>query len=287
MAVVTVDAPSTGNAITQPMLVALAATFNGLASDETVRCAVLTGTGRRAFSTGIDLGDAEKVFKMDENDRDKDVVHQMERCAFPIVGAVNGVAINAGFEMALACDILLASQNAAFVDTHAKLGIVPSWGLSQKLPRIVGANLARWASLACTPIDAETALRCGLVSEVVAETATAAGGGKDTSGGVRSSREETDEGIDASVTHREGTCVASRDNPRLTAAALAVARKIANLPRSGVSGYKRVMRDGLALPYGEAREMERRVAFAQYRALPESFFKRMKAAAGLTPRARL
>lgn len=138
---VTIDSPSTVNAITQQMLVRLASAFGALAQDETVRAVVLTGTGRKAFSTGINLGDAEKVFKMDENDRDKDVVHQMERCPFPIIGAINGFAINAGFEMALACDVLLASPNAKFIDTHAKLGIIPSWGLSQKLPRIVAWNL--------------------------------------------------------------------------------------------------------------------------------------------------
>lgn len=93
----------------------------------------------------------------------------MERCPFPIVGAVNGFAINAGFEIALACDVLIASPNATFVDSHAKLGIIPSWGLSQKLPRIVGANVARLTSLACRPICAQEALRHGLVNEIVAE----------------------------------------------------------------------------------------------------------------------
>lgn len=293
---VTIDSPSTANAITQQMLVRLAGAFGALAQDETVRAVVLTGTGRKAFSTGINLGDAEKVFKMDENDRDKDVVHQMERCPFPVIGAINGFAINAGFEMALACDVLLASPNAKFIDTHAKLGIIPSWGLSQKLPRIVawdlkrklqvsqpfihspahphdpykcfflpvhlypspqGANVARRVSLTCHPMSAEEALRHGLVNEIIAEDEgpPAAHGGGDGGGG-------------------------DDVNPRLLAAAMAMARRVVALPRSGVEGYKRCMRDGLALPYGEARTEERRRAFEQYRALPESFFARMKAAAG-------
>ena len=126
------------NAITQGMLVDLAAAFRSLRGDPSVRAAVITATGRKAFSTGINLGDAERVFKMDENDLDNDIVHQMESCPFPVAGAINGVAINAGFEIALACDILMCAPNASFLDTHAKLGILPSWGLSQKLR-------ARWA----------------------------------------------------------------------------------------------------------------------------------------------
>lgn len=84
--VVTIDSPSTVNAITQDMLIRLARAFGDMAEDKSVRAVILTGTGRKAFSTGINLGDAEKVFKMDESDREKDIVHQMERCPFPIIG---------------------------------------------------------------------------------------------------------------------------------------------------------------------------------------------------------
>ena len=161
VAVVVIDSPKTVNAITQVMLLSLAKAFRDLRVDRTVRAAVLTATGRRAFSTGIDLGDAERVFKMDESRLDDDIVHQMELCPFPIIGAVNGVAINAGFELALACDVLLASPRASFRDTHAAFGILPSWGLSQKLPRIVGANVARMTSLTSVPLTATDARRCG------------------------------------------------------------------------------------------------------------------------------
>ena len=74
-----------------------------------------------------------------QDDLENDVVHQMELCPFPIIGAVNGHAVTAGFEVSLACDILLASTAAVFIDTHCKFGIMPSWGLSQKLPKLVGA----------------------------------------------------------------------------------------------------------------------------------------------------
>ena len=169
VAVVVIDSPKTVNAITQAMLLALAKAFRELRVDRSVKCVVLTATGRRAFSTGIDLRDAERVFKMDESRVDDDIVHQMELCPFPIVGAINGVAINAGFELALACDVLLASPRASFRDTHAAFGILPSWGLSQKLARIVGANVARMTSLAASPLAATDAHRCGLVNLVVHE----------------------------------------------------------------------------------------------------------------------
>ena len=297
VAVVVIDSPKTVNAITQVMLLSLAKAFRDLRVDGSVRAAVLTATGRRAFSTGIDLGDAERVFKMDESRLDDDIVHQMELCPFPIIGAVNGVAINAGFELALACDVLLASPRASFRDTHAAFGILPSWGLSQKLPRIVGANVARMTSLTSAPLTATDARRCGLVNAIVHEADDAhdmrdvdadlhdmmAGGG--VAGGADAL------GADASASLRSPGEIPA-DLPgnlarNLVGVALDVAARIASLPRAGVAGYKRVMTDGLAVTYGEGRAEERRRAFEQYRALPESFFASMRRAAGLTPRARL
>lgn len=262
VALVVIDSPATVNAITQGMLVDLAAAFRSLRGDPSVRAAVITATGQKAFSTGINLGDAERVFKMDENDLDNDIVHQMESCPFPVVGAINGVAINAGFEIALACDILMCAPNASFLDTHAKLGILPSWGLSQKLPRAVGAGLARMASLACRPIAAEEAFRRGLVVAIVPER----------------TRGDGDEDIDGD---------GDEDTPALLAEAMRLAREMAALPSSGVRGYKRLATDGAGMRFADARAEERRRAFAQYRALPESFFAKMRAVAGLKPRARM
>jgi enoyl-CoA hydratase len=265
VALVVIDSPATVNAITQGMLVDLAAAFRSLRGDPTVRAAVITATGRKAFSTGINLGDAERVFKMDENDLDNDIVHQMESCPFPVVGAVNGVAINAGFEIALACDVLMCSPNASFLDTHVKLGILPSWGLSQKLPRAVGTGAARVASLACRPIAAEEAFRRGLVVAVVPEKSPRDGDGDGDGGFVPG----------------------DGDTPALLAEALRLAREMAALPASGVRGYKRLATDGAGMRFADARAEERRRAFAQYRALPESFFAKMRAVAGLKPRARM
>jgi enoyl-CoA hydratase len=88
-------------------------------------------------------------------------------CAKPIIGAINGVAITGGFELALACDVLICSENARFADTHARVGITPGWGLSQKLSRAIGPYRAKELSLTGNFLDARTAYDWGLVNRVV------------------------------------------------------------------------------------------------------------------------
>ncbi|MDP6187441.1 MAG: enoyl-CoA hydratase-related protein, partial [Pseudomonadales bacterium] len=86
----------------------------------------------------------------------------------PIIGAINGYAITGGFELALMCDFMLASEQAKFADTHARVGVVPGWGLSQRLPRLIGINRAKELSLTGNFLDAATAYTWGLVNRVVA-----------------------------------------------------------------------------------------------------------------------
>lgn len=97
----------------------LAKAIKSLDSDNSVRVIVLSGSGR-AFCSGVDLTAAEDVFKGDVKDVETDPVAQMERCKKPIIGAINGFAVTAGFEIALACDLLVASKEAKFMDTHAR-----------------------------------------------------------------------------------------------------------------------------------------------------------------------
>ncbi|KAI5072301.1 hypothetical protein GOP47_0012407 [Adiantum capillus-veneris] len=140
--------------------------MTALNADSDVKVIILTGAGR-AFCSGVDLTAAQDVFKGDVKNREIDPVIQMEACTKPIIGAINGFAVTAGFEIALACDILVASKDAKFIDTHCKFGIFPSWGLSQKLPRIIGLNRAKEISWSAKPLDAITAERWGLVNKVV------------------------------------------------------------------------------------------------------------------------
>lgn len=119
VATVTINRPVSLNSLTRPMMVDLAQAFNTLGKDDSVRVIILSGSGR-AFCSGVDLTAAEQVFKGDVKDKEVDPVFQMEQCPKPIIGAINGFAITAGFEIALACDMLVATKGAAFIDTHAR-----------------------------------------------------------------------------------------------------------------------------------------------------------------------
>ncbi|PHU29730.1 hypothetical protein BC332_01823 [Capsicum chinense] len=163
---ITINRPKSLNSLTKSMMIDLARIFKSLDADDSVRVIILTGSGR-SFCSGVDLTAAEDVFKGDVKDIGTDPVAQMERCRKPIIGAIDGFAVTAGFEISLACDLLVASKDAKFLDTHARFGIFPSWGLSQKLSRVIGPNRAREVSLTAMPINAEQAERWGLVNYVV------------------------------------------------------------------------------------------------------------------------
>lgn len=119
IAFVTLNRPKSLNSLTRSMITDLARAFKSLNKDASVRVIVISGSGR-AFCSGVDLTAAEDVFKGDVKDVESDPVAQMERCTKPIIGAIGGFAVTAGFEIALACDIVVASKGAKFMDTHAR-----------------------------------------------------------------------------------------------------------------------------------------------------------------------
>jgi len=124
---------------------------------------VLTGNGK-AFCAGIDLKEATNspnVFKDDSS-----LNEVFKRRKKPMIGAINGYCITGGLELALCCDFLYASENAVFSDTHTKVGVIPGWGMTQRLPRLIGVGRAKEMSLAGQKINAETALAWGLVNRV-------------------------------------------------------------------------------------------------------------------------
>ena len=171
VALVTLNRPDAHNALNRALSEAIIATFDDLAVDEGVRAIVLTGSGR-AFCAGVDLkaltDEPELLSSGLGLGPESPIVVALEQCPQPIIGAVNGAAVTGGFELALACDYLVASEHARFADTHARVGILPGWGLSQKLSRIIGINRAREMSLTGNFIDAERAEAWGLVNRVCA-----------------------------------------------------------------------------------------------------------------------
>jgi enoyl-CoA hydratase len=171
IAVVTLNRPEAMNALSRALRAELAAAVRDLAERPEVRVVILTGAGERAFSAGLDLkelgADPAAMEDATGTTADTNPVAAIEACPKPVIGAINGVAITGGFELALACDILIASGNARFADTHARVGIMPGWGLSQKLSRLIGIHRAKELSLTGNFLDAETAAAWGLVNRVV------------------------------------------------------------------------------------------------------------------------
>jgi len=168
VAIVTMNRPDALNALSRALRAELVKTFADLAEDESVRVAILTGAGR-AFTAGVDLKEAGQTgFALGADGGDIDLAKGLAAFPWPIIGAINGFAITGGFELALMCDVLLASENAKFADTHARVGIMPGWGLSQKLSRLIGISRAKELSFSGNFIDAETSERWGLVNRVYA-----------------------------------------------------------------------------------------------------------------------
>jgi enoyl-CoA hydratase len=163
---VTMNRPEALNALSANLRNHLTEVFINLAEDSATEVIVFTGNGR-AFTVGLDLKElgGETAAATVVN---KDLGKAMLQVNKPIIGAINGYAITGGFELALMCDFMIASEHAKFADTHARVGVVPGWGLSQRLPRLIGINRAKELSLTGNFLDAETAYAWGLVNRVVA-----------------------------------------------------------------------------------------------------------------------
>jgi enoyl-CoA hydratase len=171
VATVTLNRPDARNALNRELRKALPTALRELDQRDDVAAIVLTGADP-AFCAGLDLkelaggGSAlQETGAAGGTDR-----HQrgpFPQMATPVIGAVNGVAITGGFELALACDYLVASERARFADTHARVGIMPGWGLTVLLPEAIGIRRAKEMSTTGNFLDAQTALGWGLVNHVV------------------------------------------------------------------------------------------------------------------------
>ena len=170
VALVTLDRPEAMNALSRELRSRLHAAFVELDADPSQRRgAYRRGTSlyRRARPEGAGTSIRSAWARRTRPEPRRIPVLAIRQCRKPVIGAINGVAITGGFEVALACDVLIASTAARFADTHARVGIMPGWGLSQRLPRTIGVYRAKELSLSGNFLDAKTALEWGLVNRVV------------------------------------------------------------------------------------------------------------------------
>ncbi len=170
LATVTLNRPEVRNALNAALRRAIWSTFETLDGDDSVAVVILTGADP-AFCAGIDLkelGATEGGLADRQEIEISGGARALPEMSKPVIGAVNGVAVTGGFELALACDFLVASERARFADTHARVGIQPGWGLTVALPQAVGLRRARELSFTGNYLDARRAEEWGLVNHVVA-----------------------------------------------------------------------------------------------------------------------
>jgi enoyl-CoA hydratase len=156
----TLNRPQARNALSSELRRRFFQALRDAEADDDVDVVILTGADP-VFCAGLDLkelGDSSQL---------PDISPQWPPMTKPVIGAINGAAVTGGLEFALYCDILIASEQARFADTHARVGLLPTWGLSVRLPQKVGVGLARRMSLTGDYLSAADALRAGLVTEVV------------------------------------------------------------------------------------------------------------------------
>jgi enoyl-CoA hydratase len=168
---VTINRPEKLNALNQKVMAELSACFASIREDEEVRTVILTGTGEKSFVAGADVNELaaqDPVQGKHTSTRGQEILDSIEDLGKPVIAAVNGYALGGGCELAMACTLRLAAESARFGQPEVKLGIIPGYGGTQRLPRLVGKGRAMELILSGEPISAQEAYRIGLVNQVVA-----------------------------------------------------------------------------------------------------------------------
>src|SRR6476660_8191827 len=170
IAYVTVNRPKVLNALNMATMDELRAAFHDIKNDASVRVVILTGAGEKAFIAGADINELaahNAVSGKEYTHRGQSVLNLIENLGKPVIACLNGFTLGGGCEIALACTMRIASDNAKLGQPEVKLGIIPGYGGSQRLPRLVGKGVAMQLVLAGEPITAQEAHRIGLVNEVL------------------------------------------------------------------------------------------------------------------------
>ena len=156
----TLNRPEARNALSSALRKQFFAALRDAEADDTVDVVIFTGADP-VFCAGLDLKELGDTTEL------PDISPKWPPMSKPVIGAINGAAVTGGLELALYCDFLIASDRARFADTHARVGLLPTWGLSVRLPQKVGVGMARRMSMTGDYLSATDALRAGLVTEVV------------------------------------------------------------------------------------------------------------------------
>lgn len=170
LAIITINRPKALNALNSDTLRELDLAITNIENDNNVYCVILTGAGEKSFVAGADIAEMKdldsnggKEFGLLGNK----IFRKLENLDKPVIAAISGFALGGGCELAMACDIRIASEKAKFAQPEAGLGITPGFGGTQRLPRIVGLGKAKELIYTCSMINAEEALKIGLVNKVV------------------------------------------------------------------------------------------------------------------------
>lgn len=237
IATVIINRPKALNALNSATLEELSNVFDRIAEDEEIRVLLLTGAGDKAFVAGADISEMSTFTPLQARafvKKGQAIISKIESLAIPVIAAVNGYALGGGCEIALACDFIYASEQANFGLPEIGLGIIPGFGGTQRLPRLVGPNIAKEMILTGKAISSQEAYRIGLVSKVFAPSELLAGTLKTaevlkSKGKValRSAKQTIDKGMDTDIATGLGIecdafalCMASPDAREGTSAFL-------------------------------------------------------------------
>ncbi|MDQ6925302.1 MAG: enoyl-CoA hydratase-related protein [Candidatus Eremiobacteraeota bacterium] len=171
VATVTLNRPAVLNALNLQMLDELRDAFAQLSVDDALRAVILTGAGTKAFAAGADIGELNALADARAGEaqarKGQALTRALERLRVPVIAAVNGFALGGGCELAMACDVRIASENARFGQPEVNLGILPGYGGTQRATRLLGEGMAMYMCLTGEMIGAQEALRVGLAQKVV------------------------------------------------------------------------------------------------------------------------
>ncbi|CVK20234.1 short-chain-enoyl-CoA hydratase [Sporomusa sphaeroides] len=168
---ITLNRPKALNALNSELLTELNGLLDEIAQDDSVKVVIITGSGDKAFVAGADIAEMQNISPLEGRAFGKfgqAIFNKLENIPQPVIAAVNGFALGGGCELAMACDIRIASDKAKFGQPEVGLGIVPGFGGTQRLPRLIGKGRAKELLYTADMINAEEAYRIGLVNRIVA-----------------------------------------------------------------------------------------------------------------------